>query len=245
MRIAYEAPLENTDLAIESSDFIFAIAPHILSSSIYKEAIKRANVELWIDNGVHEKARVSADELAAFVEDMRPQLIVAPDVVGDMAATLRLSLEFIERHGAMLAENDVKIMGVPQGTDDEQREHCMLQLLDAGVTVVGLGYRAFGRDDGVRWNFFENNWLPRSIEDIPIHILATASVNDIQRYSAFEDVSLDTSLPFQLAQKGKGLRDPNPVGPIDWEKKLTDEEERISREYLQSIRDVMNEGLRR
>ena len=242
MRIAYEAPVGNTDLAIEASDFIFSIAPHILNYPEYKKEIQEANVELWIDNGVHEKARVSSSELASFVADMQPHLIVAPDVVGDMEETLHLSLEFIEEHGAMLADNEVNIMGVPQGKTDEERENCMLKLLQGGVNVLGFGYRAFARDDALRWNFFNQKWLSLGLLDVPVHILATAGVYDIRRYSTYKSVSLDTSLPFQLAQRGLGFEDPNPVGPIDWEVKLTETEEVTAREYLDGIRDILNAG---
>ena len=217
-RIAFEAPIGNTTFALEQSDYIFAIAP-MLGIPEYAEAVRRAREfgkKLYIDNGVYEGKLMGVDEYLELCLHWKPEVVVAPDVILNCCETVGLSSEFLSK---LPRKRPFEIMVVLQGRNDREKIECYWELMKPfNFEIVGFGLAAFEKRWRERMLFFVRmhtvGWKGRC------HILGLANLADLCFWSVFAE-SIDTSLPFHLAQEGKEL----PFGQketksIDWQDTL-------------------------
>lgn len=223
MKIAFEAPIGNTQYALSMSDYIFAIAP-MLKVPEYAEAVRAERERyqstltfkpLYIDNGEYEGRRMSVGEYLELCYDWRPEVVVAPDVIGDAEKTVELASKFFEELPPS-GNRPFRIMVVLQGLNDDQKIACGKRLaLDYDFDIIGLGLGAFFKVWRGRLLFVR--YLLKGVLPLRgVHILGIANLADLCFWSAFAE-SVDTSLPFHLAQEGKDLIfRPKSTSRLDW-----------------------------
>ena len=213
MELAYEAPIGNTRMAIAEGDYIFAIAP-MLKIPEYAEAVKRTReltrpMPLYIDNGVYEDQLMGVEEYVELCLEWKPDVVVAPDVLFGMEKTAELATEFFRRLGK---EPPFDVMFVPQGNDFVEREKCAwLVKGEWDYQILGLGLGAFNKDWHSRIAFYEKH----KDEDLCVHILGIANIADLCYWKGIAG-TVDTSLPFHLAQEGKDLLRKKETKRLDW-----------------------------
>jgi len=232
MRVAFEAPLDGSLMGVAYSDFIFAIAP-MLQHDKYRFCIERGRQlgkEIWLDNGAYEGAVFSPEELHALCGQLTPDVVVAPDVIGDSKATLQLTDNFI-RYWMSDPPCDARIMGVVQGEDREDRARCFHALIELGIDLFGLPLRGFQRDAEERKRFYHEY---NSMADVNFHILSTSGYDDMIAYRD-EPVTLDTSLPFLCAQNNMLFPCDRPDTTLDWDRDMTDEEIALAAKNLEIL----------
>ena len=220
MRIAFEAPIGNAKFALEQSDYIFAIAP-MLKIPEYAEAVKEARKtgkELYIDNGVYEGQLMGVDEYLELCYKWEPKVVVALDVLLNQSETERLSKEFFEKLGTKLP---FEVMYVLQGRNFDQRLAGYFYIArHYRVSIIGLGLGAFDKNWRSRIRFLS---LLESAYTKRIHLLGAMNVHDLCFWQGIAE-SVDTSLPFHLAQEGKlGLFERKETKRLDWSDTLVGE----------------------
>ena len=219
MKIAYEAPTGNTALALVASDYIFAIAP-MLKIPEYAKAVQQARdagKELYIDNGEYEGQRMEIEEYLQLCYEWKPQVVVAPDVFFNFRETCDLVEQFILAVGK---NRPFKIMLVPQGTDNGERWNCY-ERFRWNVEIIGLGLGAFEK------NWRERFWFASRLRFCKhLHVLGIANIHDLCLWKGIAE-TVDTSLPFHLAQEGKDLFAKKETKHLEWEDTL--EGDRLSK----------------
>ena len=204
LKLAFEAPIWNTGLALEMGDYAFVIASKLLSSPEYARAIKACKKPKYLDNGAYEGELLTTDELLSLAETYKPEVVVAPDIIGDAEQTIELTKGFVEK---LTSKHTFKVMFVPQGDDNVEKIACYHEIADflafhEREAIVGLGLGAFKKDWRERYKFYAT--YSGEIEVVRIHILGAANLVDILLWNDVAD-TLDTSLPFHLAQEGQNL----------------------------------------
>lgn len=152
---------------------------HLVLTQYYRKIDKYRNYYLDIrkqpghfiilDNGAAELTESAIEKNVIEVAfELRPNVLVAPDVVHDMSKTLLRTLDFIGSYAYMLHSRDISIMAVPQGETKEEWLEC---------------FNVFNNSDQVHWlgisMFYDKMFGGRvnvldSIKDIvkkPCHLL--------------------------------------------------------------------------
>ena len=233
MKIAFEAPIGNTKLALANSDYIFAIAP-MLKIPEYAEAVREAQKEgkdLYIDNGVYEGQLMATEEYLELCLGWKPKVVVAPDVLGDDKKTLELSRKFFR---LLNEEPPFEIMVVPQGKDDHARGQCLAHLRqDWDIDIVGLGLGAFEKDWRKRIHF-----LGRIPNVRRIHVLGIVHIHDLCFWKGIAETA-DTSLPFHLGQEWKLTHGKKETKHLDWDDTLYPDREDLALRNIFALREAL------
>ena len=231
-RLAFEAPIGNTEYALSVSDYIFSIAP-MLKIPEYAEAVREARdagKELYIDNGEYEGQRMEIEEYLELCNTWQPQVAVAPDVIGHYRETCDLVEQFILAIGD---DRPFKIMLVPQGSSNEDRWNCY-ERFRWNVDVIGLGLGAFEK------NWRERFWFSSRLQfrSGALHILGIANIHDFCLWKGIAE-TVDTSLPFHLAQECKNLFTKKETKHLAWGDTLEDERLRLADASCRIIREIL------
>lgn len=214
MKIAYEAPIGNTIMAIAEGDYIFAIAP-MLKIPEYAEVVKRTREltrprPLHIDNGVYEDQLMEVDEYIELCYSWDPDVVVLPDVLLNRAETERLATEFLEKTGP---KRPFEVMLVLQGRNLDERVACYFHIANKyDIQIIGLGLGAFDKDWRSRIQFLS---LLDSAYTKRIHTLGIMNIADLCFWKGVAETT-DTSLPFHLAQEEKDLLRKKETKHLDW-----------------------------
>jgi len=238
MRIACEAPVGNTSLALASSDFIFAIAP-MLKIPEYAQVIRQSRAvgkELYIDNGEYEGQRMDVDEYLALCLEWKPRVVVAPDVILDCDKTIELSREFLRKlplNGSK--RRPFEIMVVLQGRSAREKMDCYWTLMkEFDFEVVGLGLGAFEKRWKDRFFFLQNLECCRG----RLHVLGVANIHDLCFWKGIAE-TVDTSLPFHLAQEGKTFFGKKETKHLNWSDTLKDSRLALAEQNCEAIRELL------
>ena len=239
VKLAFEAPVGNTEFALEQSDYIFAIAP-MLKIPEYASAVRRARVvvgkEFYLGNGAYEGKLIDLDEYFELCDEWKPDVVVAPDVIGDVGETLKMTLAFIEKIPP-LGERSFKVMYVIQGSNDERKLKGFRYLESYDYDIIGLGLGAFWKDWRGRILFLDK----LGVVKVPIHILGISNLADLVFWSGIA-TSIDTSLPFHLAQEGKGVWSLTQKGTksLNWSDALIGERLDLAKANLELINEALS-----
>jgi len=235
MKIAFEAPVKDTELALELGDYIFAIAPFLLTEQEYEGTVKSFSEkkELYIDNGAYENNLISGHALLGLCWKFRPKLVVAPDVIGDAKETIELTKVFLKRLRERLEL--VEVMGVIQGEDEGEKMWCLTELLKLGVNRIGLGQAAFFGNMTDRFTFARTHCVNCPA---PLHLLGAKSVSELMLYKGLVD-TIDSSFPFKYAQQGIELPAFRGGMTLDWHKPLGKSQRDLVVKNVEVIRDAL------
>jgi len=191
--------------------------------------------ELYVDNGTYEGQLMGTAEYLELCREWKPDVVVAPDVIGDAGKTVAAMQEFFDGLPPV-GERAFKVMVVPQGSSIELKRRVFAYALDKfHPDILGLGLGAFDKDWRARALFLR-------VVDCPlrrIHILGIANLADLCFWSAFAE-SCDTSLPFHAAQDGVGVLDEKKKSTrLDWFDTLEGERLRLDARNVELVRRVL------
>lgn len=215
--LAMEVPTEYLDRVAGLIDWHFVIATECLKDAKYFNWYRKREpgVRIMLDNGMFEEgAPISSTKLYAIAQELQPDVVFAPDQVGDMKKTLAMTREFID-----MSINDPWHIGfIPQGDSPEQVVECFEEFIAQGLfdlvnqtPVVGLSFLN-DRREVVRLmqqkGYFQ-------YPDIWYHMLGLYSLGEIQSWPS-SIRTMDTVKPFKAAYYGYEIKDcPRGLGKWD------------------------------
>lgn len=191
-------PINELDLMYYTeSNYFFCLAHLYKQHESYRNFFLnlRKNVNssfITLDNSAAERSLVTEDILLDVVRELKPDEVIAPDVLFDKDQTIKNLYNFIikmDNHGYT---NHTKIFGCPQGkTKGEWFECYCLMLTNPSVSTIGLSKIAVPKcwnnveDDkmiAVSRNacvqeLYDNNLLTK-----PLHLLGMGEFNEFEYY---------------------------------------------------------------
>lgn len=203
MRFAFICPIRYLD-EITSLGTIKLCLAHLLevqSYSSYFKASRENGDFIILDNGVVERGEpLDAETLYSLVEELRPQEVVAPDVLHDADETVRRTLDFVKNFPPDL-RTLTRIMGVVQGQTLGAMMECYETIKDV-VDVIGVPFAcdfetksqiALSQQRAMnRLSFL--SWLRRQSDVKAVHCLGMNSVSEALAISKLKFVrSMDSS----------------------------------------------------
>ncbi len=220
MIVATELPVHYQSVLASLTDYDFCISSIYRKLPDYRDFYNQqrdAGHFVILDNGAFEEELLSVDELLDCVLELRPQEVVAPDVINDRQQTYLLTKEFIAKLEAVLwtpaaCRPRPLVQACPQGKDFEEwiESYIELAMLD-GVHVMGISYYslfACDRDssyfstyivaeEAVRLRFFHRLIGANHLRvDKPHHLLGLFSPAALRAYAGYPFIrSIDTSFP--------------------------------------------------
>ena len=136
-------PNKNLNL-MHQGDSYFALAHHYISDKSYREYflnLRKENPDAFItlDNGAAEHSLVTEDVLLKIVKELRPDEVIAPDVLFDQKQTLLNLYYFTDKMINSRLTKHTKIFACPQGNTKEEWLECYkLMLSNPLVSTIGL-----------------------------------------------------------------------------------------------------------
>jgi len=151
-----------------------------------------------MDNGCAEGQLVDPEAMLRFAKFVGADEVVAPDVMGNMAETLRLTQEFEQNH-----KHGFNVMGVLQGQNREEIEHLLACYYDMDINTIGIP-KVLIRKSGDRIR----SGVARMIQDtykhrFAIHLLGLSSkfpteMHDVDFPSRIR--SMDSAQPYKVSE---------------------------------------------
>ena len=142
MQIATELPVHCQSVLSSLTDYDFCIGSTYRDIPEYAEFYGQQRKKgrfVVLDNGAFEGKLLENDDLIAAVKELRPQEVVAPDVIGSRKQTYDRAREFTAR---VREEGlSVLIQVCPQGNHFQEWTESYQELADLpGVSTVGVSY---------------------------------------------------------------------------------------------------------
>ncbi len=228
-----------------STDFHLVLTQYYLKSKEYREFyLKRrtAGDFIILDNGAAElKTAVDGSSMMDIVAELRPNLVVAPDVIYDDVQTLTLTTKFCTWYARALHSREVGIMGVPQGGSPEDWLSC---------------YKIFNADSCIDWLGISMFYTPKFNKRLEVLKLIAPTVQkpchllglwdnpyDLLEERKFDFVySIDTAKMIEFALEGLTLAEWAKHRHLDddWYFGLSDEGTACHRELMtKNVRDFI------
>jgi hypothetical protein len=136
-------PNSHLDL-MDNGDRYFALAHHFILDKDYKETFLRLRKErpdafITLDNSAAEESLVTEDVLLSIVEELKPNEVIAPDVLFDKQQTLANLKTFCEKMKAKGFLKHTNIFACPQGNTTQEWLECYFEMASNPlVSVIGL-----------------------------------------------------------------------------------------------------------
>jgi hypothetical protein len=219
--LAMEVPTKYLDLMCDLVDWHFVIATECLKDpkyfSWYRSRPER--VKIMLDNGMFEEGKpMSPAKLAAIAEELKADVVFAPDLVGDRQATLAMTEEFLN----LSFHAKWQVGMIPQGHDPEDIVQCFEDFISRGYLSLGMGPPVIGlsflndRPEVVRLmkrkGYFD-------MHDIWFHMLGLYNTQEIAEWPSTIK-TMDTVKPFKAAYHNYEVVN-CPRGLGKWDTKMT------------------------
>lgn len=138
------SPLKHTELMLQGTAGVFCLAHLYIKNKEYRDFIldcKTQGINVLTDNGAAENSLITQDILIDIVKELRPDIVVSPDVLFDCEKTIENVANFamaMYRCGNEIYTN-TKIMGVPQGKNAQEWTKCYSYMLKTPyVNMIGF-----------------------------------------------------------------------------------------------------------
>jgi len=135
----------NTELALSGhGDRYFVLCHHYLNDETYRwffQQIRRTKPDVWItlDNGAAEDSLVTEDQLMEVVKELKPNEVIAPDVLFDTVQTLMNYYSFKMKMSIRGLLQHTKIFACPQGNTKQEWMDCYYKMItDGDCSTIGL-----------------------------------------------------------------------------------------------------------
>lgn len=136
-------PNKHLDM-MDNGDRYFCLAHHYFQDENYKQHflnLRKNNPRAFItlDNGAAEESLVTEDALIEAVKELRPNEVIAPDVLFDAKATLDNFRSFADKMYKQSLLKYTSIFGCPQGRDKSEWLACYSEMVvNPFVSCIGL-----------------------------------------------------------------------------------------------------------
>lgn len=140
----YAIPPNNHLDVMEFGDRFFCLAHHFLEDSNYRDFFlnlreRSPSVFITLDNSAAEHSLVTENDLLHVVSKLKPDEVVAPDVLFDKDKTTANLKSFTEKLYKHNLQQTTSIFGCPQGATKEEWFDCYLTMIhNPFVKCVGL-----------------------------------------------------------------------------------------------------------
>ena len=216
MKIAHEAPLSIFDKVQELTDYDYALVHLFEENEEYYNKFVQAldkGREIILDNSIFELGTAwDSDRFAYWVEKLKPDWYIVPDVLDNKDSTIDSFNAFIEKYPDLPG----KRIAVAQGSTYQELVECYEYLAyHHKVDKVALSFNhPFFQDLDLHNKYFNMMWgsqmtLAAMVEnniinkDKPHHLLGCGLPQEFKDYVDYEWVdSIDTSNPVMHGIKG-------------------------------------------
>lgn len=136
-------PNKHLDL-MDNGDRYFCLAHHYVQDSNYKRhflALRNRSPKVWIllDNSAAEHSLVTEEVLLKIVQELKPDEVIAPDVLFDKEQTLKNLNSFVSKMLEKGFLSHTSIFACPQGSTKEQWLDCYKEMISNHfVRCIGL-----------------------------------------------------------------------------------------------------------
>jgi hypothetical protein len=196
--------------------FHLVLAQVYLKDDAYAEFFRGRVVngdEVLLDQGAAELgAAIKAEHLIKVVRELRPSIVVAPDVVYVSVETIYRTRMFLQDYLGELKSLGVKVLAVPQGEDVPSYCKCF-RLFNSAQEIDWLGISKFyhikfrGRTELLS--------LVKNEVAKPCHLLGVYNkVSDLSEEKFSFIKSVDTAKPIKLGLQGLSLGETDKRQPM-------------------------------
>lgn len=172
----------------------------------YRECKKKGDF-IIMDNGAAENGQsIDSEDLYLLALELRPNVLVCPDVLRDADKTMVTTNRFLDAHAKSLIDHRIQLMAVPQGsTRKEWYDNFVWFDADPDVRWLGISKYVAGAFP-TRLDALE---LIKHSVSKKCHLLGMADdVNVIKEEKKFKFVrSTDTAVPVKLGMQLKSLEE--------------------------------------
>ena len=209
----------------------------------FKKQIKMGH-EIILDNGAYEfGSPMERDEYYKVIEELKPQIVVAPDSWKNAKETIVLHDEFkrwkIEKGYDEKGNYNFITMSVPQGKTLFEYVDCCQEMDITPSDILGVSVGSWHDKSGIVRAFIAE-YL--SQHELPkLHMLGLWNAREILRCKELPRVrSVDTSMPFKLAKHGQ-MFSPEVVNieKMDFEMVLDDQQIELAEINLERMRNFV------
>ena len=141
MKLAIIQPTSTLGSIGAWNDYHLCLAQQVLKDQEYTEFyrdLKQRGDFIILDNGKAEGVSLTDEELLEAVNRLDPTVVVAPDIIGQGAESLEVTLDFLDW---MDTRSSVAVMGIPHlnGQDvDSFYRHFEILEADSRITMIGI-----------------------------------------------------------------------------------------------------------
>jgi hypothetical protein len=182
---------------MDQGDRYFCLAHHYIQDERYKRhflALRNKSPKVWItlDNGAAEHSLVTEDLLLNVTAELKPDEVIAPDVLFNKDETLKNFKSFIQKMYNKGLLSHTSIFACPQGSNKEEWMECYYQMVVSPfVKCIGLSKIAVpkcwnnaegdvmigtSRNQCIR-DLIDKHWLIK-----PLHLLGMGEHDEFEFY---------------------------------------------------------------
>lgn len=196
MKLALECPSNLLKDVQPLADFDFILAHLVLTDHTYSNWYKKSKRFKILDNSCNEMLKpCTLTELRDAANKVEPNLVVAPDYLGDCKKTLFYLKGAIKKFGLE------KIMPVVQGSDLVEVEECTRGIKDWGLTTLAVPYDILSSRADSLEVMAENRLrvvnviINRAPIGFTIHLLGMTTLEELTYHNRGWVTSVDTGSP--------------------------------------------------
>lgn len=223
----------------------------------FLEIRNRPGTFITLDNSAAEKALVTEDVLISIVRELKPNEVIAPDVLFDKEQTLQNLQSFVKRMKNEQLLDHTKVFGCPQGNNREEWLQCYKSMMnDVDVSVVGLSKIAVPRcwanqqheDVGIMESrrecvqYLVDNYLLHK----PVHLLGMGDPTEYTTYKHKNIRSTDSCYTVLAAWHGIDFSSGDlrriPTTNDFYDNKLTDEQRLLAVKNIEFLKNITQPG---
>jgi len=195
-----EVPTRHLDELTPAIDGHFAIASECLKDPEYFNWYKNYDGRIILDNGMFEEGKpLDIDTLYYIADEIRPEVVFAPDQVGDSVKTIGMTEKFI--HKCFTRNAPWKVGVIPQGPTPHDVVHCHNLMVEEFEFEGPVGISFLNsRREIVKIMNKEDAWDPTH----DYHFLGLYDLDEIKTWPKCV-TSMDTIKPFKAAYYGHDL----------------------------------------
>lgn len=224
--VAHEAPISLFEHSKKFNDYSYALIHLYLENERYRkffdQEVKDGRM-VYLDNSCFEKKEpFPTDKIIEVCESLKPEIVIAPDVLGDGFTTTEYFKSFKKK--LETASFKPKIMAIAQGKGEEEFFKCYeLFSKDPEVELIGIPYHIKFyhnylknvNSDTLKFVMARRTLINRLLKSGYLnpqkkhHLLGCSDPVEFQSYINQNKYnflySVDTSCPVMMAMKGKEL----------------------------------------
>ena len=256
MRLALIPPTELIEECAHLSEMQLVLPTPWLESEEYRvkmDLVRRTHSHYRIlDNGAAESEQIDDEVLMELIGQTEPDEFALPDVLGDFRGTYRSGMEFIEKYGERLKQQDVKVGLVAQGSNGVEAVRMVEEFYKNSYGIVDVVYipRLHVREG----KLIERALIAETLSDMPVefHLFGMNrkfpyELQVVKWWLSTSPVtirSVDTALPFYCAKASSVLwpsmirLEPAPTRSDDYfEEHYTDDEKTVVDRNIATVKE--------